>query len=236
MQDAFKVLPVLPKWSLRLWIRIIAIAVLAVHLVPAQATDIRLVIDNTGKQEAVYIGNPRIWNFTITSAGAAAGLSAISGNFAIKDNADTSEPIVFTLYSGYNGTGTILASSSLSSSVTTNQYVSYLFPITPTGSLAAGGYSLTLSSNTASGGSNQYFVKNGGATNTSPPEVKITTSDGTPLNSSYFSNGVGPTPTPGPSPTPTPVPEPGQVAASLLLAAGIAVYWFLKRKKQAPSA
>jgi len=149
-----------------------------------------------------YIGNPRIWNFTITSAGAAAGLSAISGNFAIKDTNSIADPIVFTLYNGFNGTGSSLASYSLSANTTTSgAFASYLMPITPTSSLSAGGYSLMLSSNTASGGSTQYFVKDGGGGGT----VSLTNADGSALDSSYFSNGIGPTPTPTATPTPAPL-------------------------------
>lgn len=200
----------------------LCVVALLVAMNVSRALDVRIVIDNTGQNDPVYTGNSRIWNFSISSAGQAAGLQVISGNFAIKDNTSTTEPIVFSIHSGYDGTGAVLGSASLSSSVTTGSFTPYVMDLSSaTSVLTAGGYSLVLSSATAFGGNTQYFVKDGGGGGT----ISMTTTDGTPLDPTYFTNGTG-----GGGEPVASVPEPGQVAASLLLLGGVVGYWLVGRR------
>ena len=215
-----------------------------------QATSISITTTQAGGNTKINSTNTAIWNFTITEAGAAAALSVVSGNFSIRRDNGVTQPIVFSFYRGFSYNGSIsteLLGSASVSGIDTTTYAQTLFNITPTGSLTQGAYSFTLSSTGV--GNNAYNFKG----STSVPPVLVNSSNGTAISSTLFADAGSnptpyptptpgpsptptPTPTPGPTPGPTPVPEPGQVAASILVAAGIAVYWFLKRKKQAPSA
>lgn len=216
---------------------ILAIALCVLGANNLSATSIGITTTQGGGNTKINSTNTAIWNFTITEAGAAAGLSVVSGNFSIRRDNGVTQPIVFSFYRGFSTNGSISTELLGSASVTgidTTTYTQTLFNITPTSNLTQGAYSFTLSSTGV--GNNAYNFKG----NTSVPPVLVNSSNGTAISSTLFADaGPNPTPyvtpTPTPTPGPTPVPEPGQVAASILVAAGIAVYWFLKRKKQAPS-
>jgi hypothetical protein len=207
---------------------------------PLQATTISITTTQSGGNTKINSTTPAIWNFTISEAGAAAGLSVVSGNFSIRKDNSATAPVVFSFYRGfsYNSTGgsQLLGSSSVTD-IITNTYAATLFNITPTSGLTAGAYSFTLTSTGA--GTAAYNFK--GSTSI-PPEL-VNSSTGTAISASYFANAgpsptpyitPTPTPTPGPSPGPTPVPEPSQVAASILAVVGIAVY-FWRRKSMTAS-
>ena len=220
----------------------------------AMSADVSLFITKNGSSSDFSSASPRWWNFTITEAGAAAGLVVVNGNFTIIKEPSATAPITFSLYTGFisNGTATgsntlLAAASRPATDFSGGSGTAQLFTFSvPPAALAMGAYSLTLTT-TAPVGSNTAF-KTWGSTE----QIQFqNSSTGQPLSSTLYSNAgpnptpyvtptpgptPTPTPTPGPTPGPTPVPEPGQVAASILVAAGIAVYWFLKRKKQAPSA
>jgi hypothetical protein len=212
---------------------------------PLQGTTISITTTQGGGNTKVNSTTPAIWNFTITEAGAAAGLSVVSGNFSIRKDNSAVEPIVFSFYRGfsYNATGgTELLGSVSITNIITNTYAETLFNITPTGTLTQGSYSFTLTS--AGVGNNAYNFK--GTTATAP--LLVNSTNGTAISGSLFADAgpsptpyitptptptptPGPTPTPTPSPGPTPVPEPGQVAASFV-AVGIGLYLWLRRRVQ----
>ena len=228
---------------------------LSFHLLPhAVALDVNVNLGQSGANAGLDASNPRWWNFTISNSGAAAGLVVVTGNITIKKNQSAANPVVFSLWSGFTTNGstsgnTLLATVSKSAADITQAFTPTIFTFNPVPlQLGEGAFSLTLT-NTDSGAANTgYGLKYNDI-------VVMTNTSGTPLSTSLYASAGSnptpyptptptptpgpsptPTPTPGPTPGPTPVPEPGQVAASILVAAGIAVYWFLKRKKQAPSA
>jgi hypothetical protein len=216
----------------------------------AMAADVSLFITKAGSSSDFSSATPRWWNFTITEAGAAAGLVVVNGNFTIIKEPSATQPVTFSLYSGFisNGTATgnntLLAASSQNSSVFVGgqgSAVLFTFAVPPS-ALAMGAYSLTLTT-TAPVGSNTAY-KTWGSTE----QIQFQDpSTGAPLSASLYSNaGPAPTPyvspTPGPEPTPTPtptpgpeptpVPEPGQWAAALLTAFGVGVYLWTKRRRE----
>lgn len=185
-------------------------------------------------------------------------MSVVSGNFSIRRDNGATDPIVFSFYRGFSSNVSIateLLGSTSVSGIITNTYAQTLFNITPTSSLTQGAYSFVLSTNGT--GTSAYNFK--GSTAIAP--VLVNSSNGTAISSALFTD-AGPNPTPYPTPTPTPaptatptpaptatptpaptatpgptpVPEPSQVAASLLLIAGITLYCFLRRKKQSSAA
>jgi len=225
----------------------LAALLILLNLLPrSEALDVNVNLGQSGANSGLDASNPRWWNFTISDAGAAAGLVVVTGNITIKKNQSATNPVVFSLWSGFTTNGstagnTLLASMSMSAASLTQQFTPTIFSFSPVPlQLGAGAYSLTLT-NTDSGASNTgYGLKYNDI-------VVMTNTSGTPLSGSlYASAGANPTPyptatptpgptatpTPGPTPGPTPVPEPGQVAASILVAAGVAIYCFLRRKKQ----
>jgi hypothetical protein len=245
--------------------KIIVILLLAfIGIQNSFALDVNVNLGQSGANAGLDASNPRWWNFTITNAGASAGLVVVTGNITIKKNQSATNPVVFSLWSGFTTNGstagnTLLASMNMAASSLTQQFTPTIFSFSPVPSqLGVGAYSLTLT-NTDSGSSNTgYGLKYNDI-------VAMTTTDGTSLSASYYASaGANPTPyptatpaptatatpaptatatpaptatpTPGPTPAPTPVPEPSQVAASLLLGLGIGLYWFLMRKKQSPVA
>jgi len=231
---------------------IIALALLAPSL--SKALDVNVNLGQSGANAGLDASNPRWWNFTISNAGAAAGLVVVTGNITIKKNQSATNPVVFSFWSGFTTNGstagnTLLASLSMSAASLTQQFTPTIFSFSPVPSqLGAGAYSLTLT-NTDSGSSNTgYGLKYNDI-------VVMTDTSGTALSTSlYASAGANPTPYPTPTPTatptptpaptatptpaptatpgPTPVPEPTQIAASLLLFSAIAIYCFLRRKKR----
>jgi hypothetical protein len=241
------------------FVRLLAIALIGLNILPlAMALDVNVNLGQSGANAGLDASNPRWWNFTISNAGAAAGLVVVTGNITIKKNQSATNPAVFSLWSGFTNNGstagnTLLASLSMSAASLTQQFTPTIFSFSPVPSqLGAGAYSLTLT-NTDSGASNTgYGLKYNDI-------VVMTDTSGTALSTSlYASAGANPTPyptptpaptatptpaptaTPTPAPTatpgPTPVPEPSQVLASLLLIAGMTLYCFLRRKKQSSAA
>lgn len=214
----------------------------------SKALDVNVNLGQSGANVGLDASHPRWWNITISSAGAAAGLIVITGNISIKKNQSAAAPVVFSLWSGFTTNGsttgnTLLASMSMSAASLTQQFTPTIFSFSPAPSqLGQGAYSLTLT-NTDSGASNTgYGLKYNDV-------AVMTNTSGTPLSATlYASAGANPTPyatptptpaptatpTPGPTatPGPTPVPEPGQVAASLLAAAGVGLYLWQRRRAQ----
>ena len=221
-----------------------------------KALDVNVNLGQSGANSGLDASNPRWWNFTISNAGAAAGLIVVTGNITIKKNQSATNPVVFSLWSGFTINGstagnTLLATMNMTAASLTQQFTPTIFSFNPVSSqLGVGAYSLTLT-NTDSGASNTgYGLKYNDI-------VVMTDTSGTALSTSlYASAGANPTPYPTPTPTPaptatptpaptatptpaptatpgpTPVPEPSQVAASLLLIAGMTLYCFLRRKKR----
>jgi len=202
----------------------------------SKALDVNVNLGQSGANAGLDASNPRWWNITISSAGAAAGLIVITGNITIKKNQSASAPVVFSLWSGFTINGsttgnTLLATMSMTAASLTQQFTPTIFSFSPVPSqLSQGAYSLTLT-NTDSGASNTgYGLKYSDV-------AVMTDTSGTPLSGSlYASAGANPTPYPTPTPTPapgpTPVPEPGQVAASFVAAAGIGLYLWKRRRAQ----
>lgn len=191
----------------------------------------------TGANTGLDWDEPRWWNFTVTDAGAAAALQVVTANLTMKKDGSVTEPAVLSLYSGFTTNGspggnTLLGTVSMNASNFTNQFTPKLFSFNPTPSqLGVGAYSLILSTlETTQPG---YFLKYNDIVGMTDP------STGAAISATYYASAGSnptpyptPTPTPTPAPGPTPVPEARQVAASVLLACGVAVYWVLKRRKR----
>lgn len=210
----------------------------------AEAFTVSLVAPKTGALGNIDVNTPQIWNFTITSAGAAAGISVVSGNFAIKVDQGATEPLVFKLYQGFSynatgGTSLLGQTSRLPGDFTTNTFTPALFAISPTANLSEGAYSVMLiTAGITNDAYNMKGASNGGG---GDPISLFNSSNGTAIDGAYFADaGANPTPYPTPTPTPaptpapgpTPVPETSQVAASLLLACGAGAYLLIQRRRR----
>lgn len=151
--------------------KIIATALLfaAIGWDTAQANLI-IAINQTGANDPVSIDTPRVWNFGITSVGAAYfaknGLTFDSALFDAKDHKNTADPLVFTLYSGLGGKvngNAVLATVSVPSSEFNQQYsggLGKLFSYIPQ-TLGMGYYSVTLMTAAPNSATQEYFLKQG---------------------------------------------------------------------------
>jgi hypothetical protein len=126
-------------------------------------------IDNTGANDPVNTAHPRVWNFGVTEAGAAYfqknGITFDTAIFDAKVFQNTTEPIVFTLYSGLGGKvagNTVLASVSKPASDFNQQYTggASVFKITPE-VFTMGYYSVTLTTTAPDKTNQEYFLKDG---------------------------------------------------------------------------
>lgn len=150
----------------------------------AQALDVSLFITKNGASSDFSATTPRWWNFTITDAGAAAGLVVVNGNFTIVKEPQAVDPITFSFYSGfiYNGTAsgnnTLLASASrpatdFSGGGGTAQLFSFSVP---PAALSAGAYGITLTT-TAPNSPNKAFK-----TWTSTEQIQLQDTSGSVLS------------------------------------------------------
>ena len=149
-------------------------------------------IDQTGGNNPVSVDSPRVWNFGITAAGAAyfsqAGITFDSALFDAKVHNGTTEPLVFTLFSGLGGNvagNTALTTVSMPASAFDQKYSDggeSLFTYKPE-LLTMGYYSVTLTTAAPDKATEDYFLKQG--------TLSLLNADGTPLNSSYWLEDKG---------------------------------------------
>ena len=171
---------------------IAVLAFVALGAVDRASANLIIAVDQTGANDPVSIDTPRVWNFGITAAGAAyfsqAGITFDSALFDAKVHNDTTEPLVFTLYSGLGGNvkgNTVVASISEPAKLFTQQYVGgdgSLFKFTPQ-LLTAGYYSVTLTTKALDTATTDYFLKQG--------SLELLNADRTELNSSYWLEDKG---------------------------------------------
>jgi autotransporter-associated beta strand protein len=68
----------------------------------------------TGANRSFNVNAPITYNFGVTEAGAAAGLSAVQFAFRVDRGATVTSPVIFNVYNGLGGTGTSIASTTVS--------------------------------------------------------------------------------------------------------------------------
>lgn len=151
-----------------------------------------IAINQTGANDPVNIDSPRVWNFGVTSVGAAYfsanGITFDSALFDAKTHNDTTAPLVFTIYSGLGGNvagNTALSSITMPASQFNQQYAGgagRLFTFNAL-ALTTGYYSVTLTSTAADKATEDYFLKQG--------KLALLNSDGTAMNSSYWLQDQG---------------------------------------------
>ncbi|MFM2298016.1 MAG: hypothetical protein RL117_1723 [Verrucomicrobiota bacterium] len=167
-------------------------------------------IDITGANDPVDSASSRTWNFTVIQT-----IVVSRSAFSVKAGSQTSLPLVFTLYNNYGGTGTAIASSSLSAVSAGSSYDPPSIMDFTDMTLNPGAYSATLTSQTGTNGSLQYFIKNGALRlynddGTSAPVINLSTQ----LSTNFYTpdaNNTGTATT-----TPTAVPEPSSLCALAL--------------------
>ena len=165
---------------------------LALGAMDRLAANLIISIDQTGANSPINEENGRVWNFGVTSAGAsyfaANGLTFDSALFAAKDHKETTEPLVFTLYSGLGGKvkgNTVLATFSMPSSAFSQQYaggLGSLFTFNPQ-LFTKGYYSVTLTSAADNDSTEDYFLKQG--------KLTLLDSNDSPLASSLWLQDLG---------------------------------------------
>ena len=111
---------------------ILAIAFCVLGLNAVRATTISITTTQSGGVYNIDATQSAIWNITISEAGAAAGLSVVSGNFSLKRDNGATDPVVFSFYRGfsYNSTGgtQLLGSASVApGAIPTNAFPAVLF-------------------------------------------------------------------------------------------------------------
>ncbi len=131
---------------------------LAAAASPALAQNITIG-GQTGSQVFLPNNEIRIYNFGVTDTGAGeTGLQLSALNVQLKggNSASNVDPVTVKIYSGLGGTGTVLATSTILASQLNNQFSVINVGFTPI-NLAAGGYSVVLSTTNA----NTYYIKQG---------------------------------------------------------------------------
>lgn len=167
-------------------------------------------LDITGANDPVDSASTRTWNFTVIQT-----IVVSRSVFSVKAGSQTSLPLVFTLYDNYAGTGTAIASASLSAVDADSSYDPASVMDFDDITLNPGAYSATLTSQTGTNGSLQYFIKNGALKlynddGTSAPAINLTTE----LSTNFYTpdaNNTGTATTP-----PTNIPEPSSLCALAL--------------------
>lgn len=150
--------------------------------------------DQSGANNPLSSTNPIVFNFTLSGT-----YTIGTGAFDIKKGSSSSNGITATLYSGSNGTGSVLASVFVSQSSIPTSFGTVNFVINYA-DLGAGTHSLKLTTTDPSGGSTQYSIKT---------DSFQTVDAGTGTTLQIFDtsgNVIAETPTPTPSITPTTTP------------------------------
>lgn len=127
-----------------------------------------------GANRSFNVSFPITYNFGVTEAGAAAGLSAVQFAFRVDRGTQVTSPVIFNLYNGLGGTGTSIASTTVSAT-TYPQAGGNRVPATlaPPVTLAAGVYSVQLTTAAAGSGANNYTWKDGPLRLTSTSSVNL---------------------------------------------------------------
>ena len=131
---------------------------LAAAASPALAQNITIG-GQTGSQVFLPNNEIRIYNFGVTDTGAGENgllLSALKVQMKGGNSASNVDPVTVKIYSGLGGTGTVLATANILASQLNNQFSVIDVGFTPI-NLAAGGYSVVLSTTNA----NTYYIKQG---------------------------------------------------------------------------
>lgn len=105
----------------------------------------------------------RTYNFGITSSGAGLTLNSIDVFLKGGNAANNVHPTIIQIFDGLGGSGTLITSGTLSASALTSQFEFRTVPLGQSVTLAAGGYSLRMT--TANVG--DYYIKNSKLTLTS---------------------------------------------------------------------
>ena len=118
--------------------------------------------DQTGGNTQVDVEHTSLWNFTI---GTGISFEDIVGSFVLKPGNKVSESITFSLWSGFDMAGSLLAWDAKSpldfqdsKGKVDQQYMPYEFTLDNV-NIGPGQYSLSLTSPAADKGSDQYFIK-----------------------------------------------------------------------------
>jgi hypothetical protein len=128
--------------------------------------------DQSGANDPISLGNPRIFNFSLTTA-----YDLYSGLFSMKRGSGSTNGITATIYNAINGGGTALTSVFIAANAFSQSFTDMEF-LFSNFSLSSGTYSLVLSSTSPTGGSTNYFIKAG--------NFQITDKDsGTVIGSGY---------------------------------------------------
>lgn len=171
----------------------LAALVAAAHPLSAQTITVG---SQTGAQ--IFFNNTlsRFYNFGITTAGADSTLtvSTLEVNLKGGNAASNVQPVTVEIWSGLGGTGSVLRTVTFDASLLTNQFEFKVLTLSTPLVLAAGGYSIKLT--TANTGN--YFIKDGaltlkgggGATLSNTLWVQDSNTDGTATNTLSSSTPV----------------------------------------------
>lgn len=135
--------------------------------------NIKFQTDQTGANSNVCSGSNILFNFSLTDT-----YNLVSADISLKKGSATTASIVATVYDGANGTGNVVASSTILAANVTQSYASIIFPFSNITLSPNVSYSLVLSSTTSCSGSSPYSMKSG--------NFQVLNSDtGTILNTGY---------------------------------------------------
>lgn len=161
-----------------------------------------IAVDNTGANLPVDSASSRTWNFTILQS-----VTVAWSEFSVKAGNSTVDPLVYTLYNNFGGTGDVIHTMNITAAEAGGQYEPASILDFADITLNPGNYSVTMTSTTGTNGNFQYFMKGG--------VLRLyNTSNRTELSSSNYTadpntNGTATT-------TPTTVPEPSSLSVLAL--------------------
>ncbi|MFM8496138.1 MAG: hypothetical protein ACKOEM_11535, partial [Planctomycetia bacterium] len=134
---------------------------------------------STGANRTFNVSNPITYNFGVTADGSAAGLAAVQFNFTVDRGQTVTDPVVFTIYNGLGGTGTAVATTSIAAAnIPNGAFNSIAGALSTPLPLAAGLYSVKLTTLAAGSGANNYTWKDG--------KLRLTNTSGTALTNYFY--------------------------------------------------
>lgn len=116
---------------------------------------------STGSNRSFTASLPITYNFGVTDAGAAAGLSAIQFRFTANRGNNATAPVIFTIYDGLGATGNVIATTSIPATAFGASFVTVDSTLSAPVTLPAGAFSIQLTTDSAGSGADTWLWKDG---------------------------------------------------------------------------
>jgi hypothetical protein len=116
---------------------------------------------STGGNRSFTTNLPITYNFGVTEAGAAAGLSAIQFRFTALRGNNATAPVIFTIYDGLGATGNVIATTSIPAASFGASFVTVDSTLSSPVALPAGAFSIQLTTTSSGIGADTWRWKDG---------------------------------------------------------------------------